>query len=104
MEQVLAFFETHVSSRFFDLDSFPDQRITNLAGYKRKTGDDLVYYVTTSVFKNEICKGFNRNYAIETLLKNQILQGCQQKWTPHGNKRMYVFIGKNFVNYEGENE
>ena len=101
MEQVLAFFETHVSSRFFDLDSFPDQRITNLAGYKRKTGDDLVYYVTTSVFKNEICKGFNRNYAIETLLKNQILQGCQQKWTPHGNKRMYVFIGKNFVHYEG---
>ena len=101
MEQVLAFFETHVSSRFFDLDSFPDQRITNLAGYKRKTGDDLIYYVTTSVFKNEICKGFNRNYAIETLQKNQILQGCQQKWTPHGNKRMYVFVGKNFVNYEG---
>lgn len=101
MEQVLAFFETHVSSRFFDLDGFPEQRITNLAGYKGKIGNDLIYYVTTSVFKNEICKGFNRNYAMETLLKNQVLQGCQQKWTPHGNKRMYVFVGKNFVNYEG---
>lgn len=101
LEQTVDFFETHVSSRFFDLDGFSDQRIVNLAGYKRKIEDDLVYYVTSCVFKNEICRGFNRNYSIEILQKNHVLQGCQQKWTPHGNKRMYVFSGKNFLNYEG---
>lgn len=101
MEQATAFFETHVSSRFFDLDSYEDQRITNLAGYKKRVDNDLIYYVTTGVFKNEICKGFNRNYAIEVLQKNKVLQGCQQKWTPHGNKRVYVFQGKYFAEYQG---
>ena len=100
MEQVLCFFETHVSSRFFDLDCFADQKVIKLAGYKKKVENELIFYVTTSVFKNEFCKGFNRNYAIETLQKNQVLQGCQQKWTPHGNKRVYVFLGKHFADYE----
>ena len=90
-----------MSSRFFNLDGFGDQRINNLAGYKRKVENDLVYYVTPSVFKHEICKGFNRNYAVEILQKNNLLQGQQQKWTPHGNKRVYVFQGKNFAEHEG---
>ena len=101
IEQTLSFFDLHVSSRFFDLDGFCDQRIVNLAGYKRKIENDLIYYVTTAAFKNEICKGFNRNYAVEVLQKNRILQGQQQKWTPHGNKRVYVFQGKNFTEHEG---
>lgn len=100
MEQARAFFEAHVSSRFFDLDGYTDQRIINLAGYKRQIDNKLIYYVTTAVFKNEICKGFNRNYALEILQKNNVLQGCQQKWTPHGNKRVYVFLGKYFADYE----
>lgn len=101
IEQTLSFFDLHVSSRFFDLDGFCDQRIVNLAGYKRKIENDLIYYVTTAAFKNEICKGFNRNYAVEILQKNNLLQGQQQKWTPHGNKRVYVFQGKNFTEHEG---
>ena len=101
IEQTLSFFEAHVSSRFFNLDGFGDQRINNLAGYKRKVENDLVYYVTPAVFKHEICKGFNRNYAVEILQKNNLLQGQQQKWTPHGNKRVYVFQGKNFAEHEG---
>ena len=66
MEQVLCFFETHVSSRFFDLDCFADQKVIKLAGYKKKVENELIFYVTTSVFKNEICKGFNRNYEKRT--------------------------------------
>jgi hypothetical protein len=92
---VKAFFEAHVCSRFYDLDGFKDQKIINLAGYKRELEHDVIYYVTTSVLQNEICRGFTREHVIEVLKKHKIIDNetsCgQQKWTPHGNKRLYIF-------------
>jgi uncharacterized protein (DUF927 family) len=100
MEQARAFFEAHVSGRFHDIDGFKDQKINNLAGYKRELENELIYYATTSTFQNEICKGFNKNYAIDIFRKKKVLLGYQQKWTPHGNKRVYVFDGKAIGEYE----
>ncbi|MDR0677916.1 MAG: hypothetical protein LBF44_00055 [Holosporaceae bacterium] len=98
MEQVKAFFELHVCSRFYDLDGSKDQKINNMAGYKREFEDEIVYYVTISVFQKEICRGFSRNHVIDVLKKNKIFESekncTQQKWTPHGNKRVYIFNGK----------
>jgi putative DNA primase/helicase len=97
MDQTRAFFDLHGCSRFFDLDSFQEQKINNMAGYKRVLPEKTVFYVFTSTFKNEICKGFARDQAIEILKKNGILtfgdknECYQQKATPHGNKRVYVF-------------
>lgn len=108
MHQARAFFEAHVSGRFQDVDAKQEedqepkqeQKINNLAGYKRLVDNEIVYYVTTSAFKDEICKGFNRNYAIEVFKKKGVLTDYMQKHTPHGNKRVYVFSGKAIGEYE----
>jgi putative DNA primase/helicase len=100
MNQAKAFLDAYVSSRFHDIDGFKDQKISNLAGYKREVENELVYYITSSVFRDEICKGFNKNYAVEVFQKKGALQGYLQKWTPHGNKRVYVLSGKAFGEYE----
>ena len=103
MNQARAFFESHVSSRFQDIDADQqqqEQKVNNLAGYKRKVDNELVYYVTTSAFRDEICDGFNRNYAIAVLKKKGVLEEYMQKHTPHGNKRVYVFSGKAISEYE----
>jgi uncharacterized protein (DUF927 family) len=94
LEQTKAFFDVHVCGRFYDLDGAKDQKINNLAGYKREMEKELTFYATTSVFQNEICKGFNKDYAIKMLKEKKILLDYLQKWTPHSNKRVYVFDGK----------
>jgi len=106
MNQARAFFEAHVSSRFQDVDKNiglfnQEQKVNNLAGYKKLIdNDEVIYYVTTSAFKDEICKGFNRNYAIDVFKKKGVLLEYMQKHTPHGNKRVYVFSGKAIGEYE----
>jgi putative DNA primase/helicase len=97
---VKAFFELHAHSRFYDLDGFKDQRIINMAGYKSVYKDAVIFYVSPSVFQDEICKGFTRKAVIDLLIKNKFLQQNsngdyrQQKWTPYGNKKVYVISGR----------
>lgn len=100
LEHVKSFFELHAHSRFFDLDGFSDQKISNMAGYKSVYKDAVTFFVSPSVFQNEICKGVNRKSVIALLIEKGFLMksssgDCyQQKWTPYGNKKVYVISGK----------
>lgn len=100
LEHVKSFFELHAHSRFFDLEGFKDQKISNMAGYKSVYKDAVMFYVSPSVFQNEICKRFNRKTVINLLTEKGFLQKDhngdyrQQKWTPYGNKKVYVISGK----------
>ena len=100
LEHVKSFFELHAHSRFFDLDGFKDQKISNMAGYKSVYQDAVMFFVSPSVFQNEICKSFNRKSVINLLIEKGFLlkdrngDYRQQKWTPYGNKKVYVISGK----------
>ena len=95
-----SFFELHAHSRFFDLDGASDQKISNMAGYKSVYKDAVTFFVSPSVFQNEICKGFQRKTVIQLLIDKGFLlkdhngDHRQQKWTPYGNKKVYVISGK----------
>ena len=99
LEHVKSFFELHAHSRFFDLDE-PEQKIANMAGYKRVYQNGVIFYVSPSVFQNEICRGFHRKAVIQLLMDKEFLlkdhngDYRQQKWTPYGNKKVYVISGK----------
>lgn len=99
IDQVKSFFELHGHSRFFDLDGYPDQKIHNMAGYKRVFKDEVTFFVSPSVFQKEICKNFNRKSVISLLIEQGFLlkdhngDYRQQKWTPDGNKKVYVISG-----------
>ncbi len=99
IDQVKSFFELHGHSRFFDLDGYPDQKIHNMAGYKRVFKDEVTFFVSPSVFQKEICKNFNRKTVISLLIEQGFLlkdhngDYRQQKWTPDGNKKVYVISG-----------
>lgn len=100
LEQVKAFFELHGHSRFFDLDGFKDQKIANMAGYKTVYKDAVTFFVSPSAFQNEICRNFTRKSVINLLIEKGFLlkdhngDYRQQKWTPDGNKKVYVISGK----------
>ena len=100
LEHVKSFFELHGHSRFFDLNGFSDQKIANMAGYKSIYKDAVTFFVSPSVFQNEICKSFNRKSVINLLIEKGFLlkdhngDYRQQKWTPDGNKKVYVISGK----------
>ena len=99
LEHIKTFFELHGHSRFFDLDGFKDQKVPNMAGYKSVYRNAVTFFVSPSIFKNEICKGFNRKAVINLLidkgfmLKDHNRDYRQQKWTPDGNKKVYVISG-----------
>lgn len=100
LEHVKAFLELHAHSRFFDLDGFKDQKIVNMAGYKTISKNTVTFFVSPSVFQNEICKNFRRKAVISLLIEKGFLlkdhngDYRQQKWTPYGNKKVYVISGK----------
>jgi putative DNA primase/helicase len=100
LEQAKAFFELHGCSRFYDLDGMKDQKVINMAGYKTSYQDAVTFYVSPSSFQNEICRGFSRKTVIDLLIKHRFLQQDhkgdyrQQKYTPHGNKKVYVVSGR----------
>lgn len=73
LAQTKAFFELHARSRFFDLDGSSDQKISNMAGYKSIYRDAVTFFVSPSVFQNEICKGFQRKTVINLLIDNGFL-------------------------------
>ena len=100
LEHVKAFFELHGHSRFFDLNGFKDQKVPNMAGYKLVYKDAVTFFVSPSIFKNEICRKFNRKAVINLLidkgfmLKDHNGDYRQQKWTPDGNRKVYVISGE----------
>ncbi len=100
LEHVKSFFELHGHSRFFDLNGFKDQKVPNMAGYKSVYKDSVTFFVSPSIFKNEICRNFNRKAVINLLIEKGFMlkdhngDYRQQKWTPDGNKKVYVISGE----------
>ena len=112
IDQVKSFFELHGHSRFYNLnkkaynpynpyksDEYIDQKILNMAGYKQTDENGTTFFVSPSVFQKEICKNFNRKTVISLLIDQGFLlkdhngDYRQQKWTPDGNKKVYVISG-----------
>ena len=96
LEQVKYFFEQNSESRFYDLTTNKNDKIINMAGYKDKTLDEWEYYVLPTVFKKDICSGFNMNLAREILTKNGWMTNREavQKKLRGENKRVYIFNNK----------
>jgi putative DNA primase/helicase len=100
LEQAKAFFELHGCSRVYDLDGLDGPKVVNMAGYQTLSQKAALFYVSPSVFQNEICKGFSRKTVIQLLIKHGFLHQDHngeyrlQKWTPHGNSKVYVVSGK----------
>ena len=86
LAQVKAFFELHAHSRFFDLDGF-DQKIANMAGYKKVLQDEVIFYVSPSVFQNEICKGFRRKTVIQLQNRRNLVRWLARKLSRNTEKK-----------------
>jgi putative DNA primase/helicase len=69
--QVSAFLQAHGASRFppHDISSIDLQRVQNRAGFSCRKGDSVYYWAESGAFTRELCKGFNRNVAVSTLIK-----------------------------------
>jgi uncharacterized protein (DUF927 family)/phage/plasmid primase-like uncharacterized protein len=102
LAQVAAFFDAHGASRFQNMTD-RDARVLNRAGFYRDgPGDDGVrtYYVLTTVFKSEVCRGYAPDAVAKLLLERGHLQGgsdgrATQKHRLPGmgnSQRVYTFI------------
>ncbi|MCC6441253.1 MAG: hypothetical protein IT476_11595 [Rhodanobacteraceae bacterium] len=69
LAQVRAFLEAHGESRFTRWDAPEDgQRTINRAGYRRTGTDGPTYYVESSAFRDEVCRGFDPRAVAKTLV------------------------------------
>ncbi|NDV12484.1 DUF927 domain-containing protein [Crenobacter sp. HX-7-9] len=98
---VRAFIEQHGESRFTPWDADPETaaRTINRAGFRRTQDDGLNYYVLPSVFRGELCKGFNaptiaRAMVDKGWLKTQREDRCTYaaKLPGMGNKKTEVYL------------
>jgi putative DNA primase/helicase len=103
------FFELHGEGRFALWQEDPNFRTLNRAGFKRIEGDKIEYFVLEEVFKNEICKGFDRKKVAKLLIsKGFLLPSSDGKSTRTenlpglGKMRCYRFIKIPMTNGDGE--
>ena len=86
LRQVKQFFEINGEARFSPWERALDDhapRTSNRAGFVRRdtTADTLTYFVTTEVFRQEVCKGFDYRDAQKILLERGWLKGREEKST-----------------------
>lgn len=74
IEQVRSFLSANGMARFVpawehELDNRTESRIPprDVAGYRQKTGDGWDYFVTTSAWKEEVCRGFDARRLAATM-------------------------------------
>ena len=102
LEQVLAFFGAHGSSRFEDVNTTHEQRIVNRAGFHKVAEDgSRTYYVLPEAFKREVCQGFDVKTVTAALRKAGWLapgEGSRATQKPRlpglGPTRCYVLTGR----------
>ena len=82
IERVRAFIARHGSSRFVNLDRAGEQVVPNCAGYRKTDGNTALYLFDKSVFRHEVCAGFDHNLAAKYLLEAGLLE-------PRGDGRFY---------------
>ncbi len=80
----------------------PDTTVIDLAGWKHRPKGQQQYMVTPTVFRNEITKGFDLNYATKVLEKEGFIntagKSSTQGRTPPGQSkqsRFYIFVKTN---------
>lgn len=85
IEQVEGWFSLHAWGRFIDIthQGHSEPNIQNCAGYRRREDDGgLVFFVSPSVFKNEITAGFEYRRVCRLLVEHGMLKpGCGGKTT-----------------------
>jgi uncharacterized protein (DUF927 family) len=75
--QVRSFIAAHGSSRF-ETPWEGDQRVFNRAGFKKRANTSLsapwAYYITTSTWKDEVCKGYDARLIAKELVARGLLE------------------------------
>ncbi len=104
LQQVQAFFEAHGASRFQNMDSVNDYRISNRVGFRRlmqnvNCCNEYEYFVLPEMFRQEICQGFDSRWAAQELIIAGMLQpnSAGKAQIPYrlpgaGVKKCYHFI------------
>lgn len=72
LEKVKSFFELHSQSRFQRLYA-DEEKIPNMAGYKGSDKNGILFFVFPTVFKKEICVGFDYRAVIKLLIAKNIM-------------------------------
>jgi len=85
LSQVRRFFEAHGESRFSEWDT-QHSRTINRAGFKKVSGQGVLYYVLPEIFKEEICAGFECRRVVDTLLA----EGCLEPDNNSPSRREYL--------------
>ena len=86
IEAVRSFISKHEESRFTDLDQQALlQKTANRAGWRRKAGEGNEYLLDPSVFKSEVCAGFDP----ATVCRVLVDAGCME-FTIEGGKQRYT--------------
>ena len=102
VEQVRGFIELHGASRFEDLGSSNQPRIISRAGFIRTDSEGRnEYLILPTVFKNELCKGFDLKAVCKALHEAGALQtkevgryAQKPRIAGHGLLRVYVLSSR----------
>jgi putative DNA primase/helicase len=104
IEQVRAFVAAHGMSRFVPAweERRTEQMVRDVAGYRKREGDDWDYYVTASAWKDEVCKGFNGPTIAAALVSRKLMvapetgrhRTCLVRVPEHGRQRLYHLSSK----------
>lgn len=98
IKQVQNFIEANYSSRFATMGEQTNdtaEKIINQAGFKRRINDSWEFFVFTTVFQKEICKGFDPGMVCKELCERNILirgnarQYIKKQNLPIGQKKIY---------------
>lgn len=73
LRQIRHFFEQHGDGRFSIIGEGDDRIILNRAGYKRQVEEGWHYFVLSEFFKQDLCKGFDVQMAIDILIEQEWL-------------------------------
>jgi uncharacterized protein (DUF927 family) len=106
IEQVRAFLQANGMARFIPAWDEHDKSEKNstwrdVAGYRRKTGQGWDYYVTTTAWKEQVCRGFDSRHIAAALGGKGLIQrsGKDPRWANvvtvpgHGKMRLYHLSG-----------
>jgi uncharacterized protein (DUF927 family) len=75
IEQVRSFISAHGSSRFLSAweQGASNQSVRDVAGFRKREGDGWDYYVTSSAWRDEVCKGYNGSTIARALQERGML-------------------------------
>jgi putative DNA primase/helicase len=104
IEQVRAFLQAHGMARFIPAwEEHESEKIVtwrDVAGYRRKTDHGWDFYVTTTAWKEQVCRGLDARRVAATLGEKGLIQrsGKDSRWANvvavpgHGKMRLYHLL------------